>query len=173
MIRRTLAAIGLLALLTTGCSSDNKVGQDDLLNFKEKSPGAFDADPSPSKSPAVKTTKASAAPVASRTSRPSPPAKASPKPAADPIALTITINSDTGGQSQFDPSAARIYQGTCVQWKNADRVARSVVADANAFSSGPIPAGGTYTYCPKAAGKFNYHDGTRPYAVASLEVLAR
>ena len=26
---------------------------------------------------------------------------------------------------------------------------------------------------PKAAGKFNYHDGTRPYAVGLLEVLAR
>ena len=175
MIRRSLCLLGLVALLTTGCSNDSKVGEEGLLNFKDQSPGAFNADPSKSAAPkATKKAATSAPPVAAKTTAPSAkPKAAAPKPAQEQIALSISVNSDTGGKSQFDPSAARIYAGTCVQWKNTDTVARSIVADGNAFSSGSIPPGGTYKYCPKAAGKFNYHDGTRPYAVASLEVLAR
>jgi hypothetical protein len=33
-----------------------------------------------------------------------------------------------------------------------------------------IPPGGTFDFKATTAGSYNYHDGTRPYAVAQLQV---
>jgi plastocyanin len=93
-------------------------------------------------------------------------------PAGPQIALEVSIRADDA-PSQFEPSVARIYAGTCVRFVNADTVVRSVIADDDSFSSGDIPPGASYDYCPSAPARVNYHDGTRPYAVGSVEVLAQ
>ena len=90
------------------------------------------------------------------------------------IALDIAIHGDTGtSTTQFDPSAARVYVGSLVRWTNRDTVARSVVADTGAFSSGMVAPGATFVYKAGTVGSFNYHDGTRPYAVGTLDVIAK
>jgi plastocyanin len=173
---RRLAGLAACAVLlsTTACSSDSKVGDESLKTFKEKKQGSLD-EQSPSARPSAKASAVAAPTKAAPVKHTAAPAKtAAAKPSTGPqVALTVVVNSDTAGKSQFDPSAARIYSGTCVAWRNADKVKRSVVADAGSFTSGDIAPGGSWTYCPKSTGKFNYHDGTRPYAVAYLEVLAR
>lgn len=85
----------------------------------------------------------------------------------------ITIHPDTSGQPQFEPSQARVFEGTLVRWTNVDSEPRSVVASDGAFDSGEIPPGETFEYHATALGRFDYSDGTRPYAVATLEVVAR
>jgi plastocyanin len=92
-----------------------------------------------------------------------------------PPAFAITINSDAGGATttQFDPSEARVYVNTVVRWINHDSVPRSVAADNHAFASSLLPPGGVFEYHALTPGTFNYHDGTRPYAVGVLQVVGR
>ena len=163
---RTLIVVSLLmAAVTAACSSNTSVGQ----NLNTKNIGkqqntarlGEEATPAPTHAPA----RATAKPAAPRAA---PQAK---KPAAQPVAATIKIQSDSAaGGSQFDPRTTRVSRGSVVRWVNVDKVARSVVADSNAFNSPSIPPGGHWDYTANTPGQFNYHDGTRPYAVGTLEV---
>lgn len=89
------------------------------------------------------------------------------------VAIAVSINADTSGAGSFDPSVARVFTGSTVRWVNKDTVARSVESDTGTFSSGSIKPGDSWSFQFKRAGKFNYHDGTRPYAVAAIEVRSR
>jgi plastocyanin len=86
------------------------------------------------------------------------------------VALEIKIQGDTQG-SQFEPRLGQVRTGTTVKWVNVDSQARSVEADNGAFRSPSIPPGGSYELRAPAPGTYNYHDGTRPYAVAQLQVV--
>lgn len=86
------------------------------------------------------------------------------------VAIGVKIQSDTTQGGQFDPRQASVPRNSLVRWTNTDSVARSVQADSGEFRSPAIPPGGTFSYRATKAGVINYHDGTRPYAVASLEV---
>ena len=101
-----------------------------------------------------------------------PPAR-TPAPTPQAAAFAIGINGDNSGQPQFNPPAARVYVGTVITFTNHDSVARSVVADSGGFDSGPIAPGGSWKYTASMAGTFNYHDGTRPYAVAYFQVVSQ
>jgi plastocyanin len=173
-VRRTFLIAVLLA--TAACSNDSSVGDEKLKTFKEHGGQGRLGEQTASVRPATPRPNPASTAARPRTAAPSSaPRKSAPaRASASPqVSLTVVINSDTAGRSQFDPSAARIYVRTCIAWRNADHVPRSVVADAGTFSSGNLAPGATWTFCPKSTGKFNYHDGTRPYAVASLEVLPR
>lgn len=176
---RSVVGAGVLVLVLTSCASDNKTGSENVLDFKDTVQKGLGEAASPTAAPAAPQTQAPA-PQAPAAQAPPPPAPAKTQaPAAAPPKqavreFVITINSDTSAAgSQFTPSVARVYAGQVVTWKNEDSVARSVVADDGAFTSPAIPPGGTFEYKATTAGTFSYHDGTRPYAVASLEVLAR
>jgi plastocyanin len=159
-------------LLLSACGGDNKVGDDSLLNFKDQANKRLGETTT---TVAVATTVAGAKGqlglgAATTTTRP----VATTQPAqAQQATLEIDINSDGAASTQFDPSGARVYKGSLVKWVNKDTQARSVESDTGAFKSPSIPPGGTWTYSATTPGKFNYHDGTRPYAVASLEVVNR
>jgi hypothetical protein len=81
------------------------------------------------------------------------------------VAFSIT-------SSGYDPYYIRVFQGGVISVTNRDSQARSVVADRGEFDSGSIPPGDTWTYDATRVGKFNFHDGTRPFVVGTLEVLA-
>ena len=85
----------------------------------------------------------------------------------------ISINGDNSSNTQFDPSSLSVYVGTPVHWQNHDTKDRSIVEDNGAFRSPMIPPGGEWVYVPRTAGTFSYQDGTRPYAVGSLTVVAQ
>jgi plastocyanin len=172
---RKVFVAAAIAFLAAGCGGGTSVGSNSLKNFQGKGGEGAISDPQHTASPGAKKAAPKAAPVKKASAQPAARATSAvtQKQPADQVALHIKINSDTGGSSQFDPSAARIYAGTCAQWVNTDTVPRSVVADDKAFNSGPIAPGKTWTWCAKTAGSHNYHDGTRPYAVANIQAVAR
>ena len=177
--RRTALGAVVLVLVLGACASENKTGSGEVLDFKDSVQKGLGeaASPSPVQAPVAPKATA-AAPVAPAATKAAPApartAKAAPQRTQAVSAFVITINSDTSAAgSQFTPSVARVFVGQVVTWKNGDTVPRSVVEDNGVFKSPAIPPGGTYTYTADKPGTFNYKDGTRPYAVASLEVLKR
>lgn len=157
---RVILLTVLLAMVAVAgaCSSNNKVGGgvnvDQLKNNKGSRLGE------------VTTT---IAPVTTQ-----PPVTKAPVTTAKPVttiavapSLEIKIQS---AAPQFNPSVGGVRFGTIVRWTNTDTQARSVEADNGAFTSGPIAPGGHFDLKAPARGTYNYHDGTRPYAVAQLQV---
>lgn len=176
----------VVAGLLSSCGEENKVGSDKILDFKEQTndrlgvttttvaaPTETTTAQGPSKA-AVGATTTTVAVVATTTTRP-PVTTAAPATTVARVeqAFEISINADNSGTSQFDPSASRVFKGTLVRFVNKDSVPRSVEEDRGAFKSGVIAPGGMFDFRADTVGKFNITDGTRPYAVGSLEVLAR
>jgi plastocyanin len=83
-------------------------------------------------------------------------------------ALEIHIKAQS---PQFDPAVGAVRAGSVVRWINSDSQPRSVESDdPGVFTSPMIPPGGSWDFKTKSTGSFNYHDGTRPYAVGQLQV---
>lgn len=171
---RLLATVVCAAFVLAACGSNNKVGSGVDLSVKGQLnqqrlgqttttvPVATTAPANRSLGVGQSSTTTTRPVVASTTST-----------TAQQFALDISINSDGGSTTQFDPSAGRVFKDSLVKWTNKDKVARSIEADAGAFNSGPIQPGSSFVYKASSVGSFNYHDGTRPYAVGTLEVVAR
>lgn len=172
---RSISLVVLLfVLVAAACGKENKVGDESLLNFKDQAQkerlGETTTTVAAASTTAPPTTAAGNKGALRNTTTTAAAAAATTTTAVD--AFDIAINSDQGG-SQFAPPAAQVYVNTIVRWTNKDSVARSVQADDGSFRSPSIAPGASWTYRPTKTGRFNYHDGTRPYAVASLEVIPR
>ncbi|HUR78262.1 MAG TPA: hypothetical protein VMZ22_09970 [Acidimicrobiales bacterium] len=83
------------------------------------------------------------------------------------VALEVKIQAKS---PQFDPAVGSVRVGSVVRFINTDSAPHSVEADDGSFASPIIPPGGHWDYKTRTAGSFNYHDGTRPYAVGQLQV---
>lgn len=175
-----------IAMGLASCGEENKVGSDKILDFKEQTndrlgvttttvvaPTETTVAAAPGKAAVGATTTTAAPPTtaAAPVTTAAPTTTAAPPPKEQ--AFEVAINGDNSGSSQFDPSASRVFKGTLVRFVNKDSVARSVEEDRGLFKSGSIPPGGAFEYRADTVGKFNFTDGTRPYAVGSLEVLAK
>ncbi len=172
--RPLLTAIAVaLTLVAAACGDGTRVGSDDLLTFEQKQ----QANPFAPTTVAPQEAPEEAPPPAPEEAPPpqahedAPPPEAPPQQEEQRATLEIRIAGDTE-RSQFQPPAARVFTGSVIVWKNADSVARSVVSDEGWFDSGPIPPGGTWQWVANEVGRFNYSDGTRPYAVGYVEVIA-
>jgi plastocyanin len=173
-----LLVLAVASVVLAACGGSNKVGSEKILDFKEEAQGRLGtttttAAPQETAPPAG----GGKAGVGGATTT-AVPATTIPKPTTTTTerkqtTFEIAIRGDNTGATQFDPSASRVFAGTLVKFVNKDTEPRSVESDTNAFQSPSIPPGGSWTYDAKTAGKFNFHDGTRPYATGSLEVLAR
>lgn len=174
-MRRLVAAVAVLAAVAGGaCSSNNKVGSGVDLNVKNAAGQGAIRNTTTTAAPSTTVPQQSGALGKTTTTPPTvAPTTAPPTTAPQVATLDIAVNGDSSGVSQFDPSQARVYTGSLVKWTNNDSQPRSIEADDGTFSSGPLAPGQSFSYKADKAGRFNYHDGTRPYAVASLEVLAR
>ncbi|HEX4904855.1 MAG TPA: hypothetical protein VFU93_05360 [Acidimicrobiales bacterium] len=160
---RLLAALFALTLLASACGDEKSVGDESLLEGTDES----------GEGPRLgETTTTTAAPAGETPSTTAPQATTAP-PTTAPAApsVEISIASDTTAGGQFQPRVAQVPSGAIVRFINNDSVERSVVADGGAFDSGPIAPGGTWDWVAGGAGSYNYSDGTRPYAVGSIEVV--
>jgi plastocyanin len=161
---RLVLALLALTVLATACGGDEKVGDESLLEGTDEEGGG----------PRLgETTTTTADPTASTTvaTTAAPAATTPPTTAAAAPSVEISINSDTTAGGQFQPRVAQVPSGAVVRFVNKDTVPRSVVADAGAFDSGPIQPGASWDWTAGGPGSYNYSDGTRPYAVGSVEVV--
>lgn len=162
------------AALVSGCGGNNKVGSKSLVNFKDQAQQRLGATTTTAAGPATTTAAGGGGHLGIGGATTTTAAPRVATTVAPQQTFEIDINGDNAGTTQFDPPAARVFVGTSVKFVNKDSVARSIESDSNAFApSGPIAPNSSWTFKPTAAGQFNYHDGTRPYAVGSLEVVNR
>lgn len=173
-VRWRVVIATLLVLLVAACGEDNKVGDESLLDFKDQVNDQLGATtttvaPTTTIAPTGTTAPQQAAigKTTATTAAPKPVATTQP---AGPSFFEIAITGDNSGTTQFDPANVTVQKGVKVRWTNKDSKPRSVEADDGTFVSPMIAPGGTYVYTAAKPGRFNYSDGTRPYAVAVLEV---
>ena len=146
----------VLAFGVAACSSNEKVGTGLKTNVTGGN-GQRLGERTTTTQPATTTT---AKPVA--TTRPRPTTTV----AQASLVIHINLNSP-----QFEPAVGAVRAGSVVRWTNSDSAPHSVESDdPGAFTSPMIPPGGSWDFKTKATGSFNYHDGTRPYAVGQLQV---
>ncbi|GAC1528579.1 MAG: hypothetical protein NVS3B12_00740 [Acidimicrobiales bacterium] len=176
-------ALSASILVLAACGGSNKVGDKALLNIKQKAGGGFDPAATTTSTLLGRLSVASTTTAAPQATQP-PHATVTTRPVVTTstvspaqqkaITASIKINADNS-TSQFSPSLQSAYPGTPVQWVNTDVKPRSVVSDdGTTFNSGPIAPGASFTWTASGAPRrINYHDGTRPYAVAAINLVAR
>jgi plastocyanin len=71
---------------------------------------------------------------------------------------TITRVNAIINDNAFDPHNLVVSPGTTVTWTNHGMTIHSIVAERGSFSSGPIPAGGTYSQVFNDPGTYVYYD---------------
>ncbi|HEY3239855.1 MAG TPA: hypothetical protein VGL92_09850 [Acidimicrobiia bacterium] len=184
-VRLAVVAVVMLATLA-GCGSDNKVGDERLLDFEEQVGDRLGETTTTTAPPVTTTTAGStqatkpgggpAGPATTATTRPTvATAAASTTTTAPPQAipaLEIFIYDDNA-PAPIEPQYARQFVGSVVRWVNKDSVVRGVKATTTRFPCESIPPGGSCDFKPTAAGLFDYGDSTRPYVNATLEVLPK
>ena len=163
-MKRVLAAL-VVALTLAACGGDSKVGDDALLNVKDQIPK--DRLGAATTTTAGPSTTAGSANLGIRNTTTRPPV------ATTIPEIVIAINGDRSGGTQFEPNNATVYPNFVVRWNNKDTVARSVVFDDGTKRSPSIPPGGSWSTTFAKPGTYTYQDGTRPYAVGSVTVVAR
>jgi plastocyanin len=162
------AALCVVTVLAVACSDNTKVGSGLQAGQGSTTTGCRLGE-------CTTTTASTTSTTAARVSTTTRPRAASVAPspsttaAARQAVLVITIHPDSAGH-QFQPRVANVRRGTLIRWTNGDSVSRSVEADNGEFASPPLAPGASFEFTAQAAGSFNYHDGTRPYAVGTLEV---
>jgi len=187
MTRRaiTLLLVGLALLTSAACGSDNKVGDQSLLNFKEQANNRLGetttttaaATTTTAKASATTTTKPKAAGAAATTTTLKPAtaagaATATTAPVATQTVREIYIYGDDAPQP-LDPQIQTAYTGSVIRWINKDTVERSVRADSGQFASPLIKPGASWDYTVGTVGTFAYGDDTRPYVKGELRVAKK
>lgn len=177
---RLFGLVTVLLLVLAGCSEDNRVGQGidaDKLKGGADGPRLGETTTTEAPPPPPPTT---VAPPPTTAAKAAAPATTAPRPvttqapattqAGTPIALTVEIFGDNSGRPQFDPRTGAVRVGSIVRFQNQDAQPRSVEDQGGTFRSPPIAPGGFWDYKANKPGKFDYVDGTRPYAVGTLSV---
>lgn len=165
--RLVLVAMAALAL-SGACSNKTKVGSGFHVNDATPTSACRLGEcttttaPTPTTASRVATTQTTARPVTT-TTRPVTTTT------ARSVVYVVKIYPDSAGQ-QFQPRVATFKAGTVVRWTNTDSVPRSVEGDNGEFTSPSLAPGASFEWTPRSAGTINYHDGTRPYAVGTLDV---
>jgi plastocyanin len=98
------------------------------------------------------------------TTRPAEPTPVTTMPAptqtpepTTPATVSVAIKSST-----FTPDIVEISKGTTVIWTNDDGVRHTVTSISDAFDSGNIDPGKTYSYTFNQAGPFEYRCSIHP-----------
>ena len=187
MRRRAMVLLlaGLALVTSAACGSDNKVGDESLLNFKEQAGNRLGetttttAAPTTTTAQGVVTTttkpKAGGAAATSTTVKAGTAATATTAttaPAAVQTIREIYIYGDDAAQP-LDPQIQTAYTGSIIRWINKDTVERAVRADSGQFASPVIKPGGSWDYTANTVGTFAYGDDTRPYVKGELRVAKK
>jgi plastocyanin len=187
MRRRAMVLLltGLALMTSAACGSDNKVGDESLLNFKEQANNRLGETTTTTAAPTTTTAQG----VVTTTTKPKAGGAAATKttvkagtaatvttattaPAALQTIREIYIYGDDGSQP-LDPQIQTAYTGSIIRWVNKDTVERQVRADSGQFASPVIKPGGSWDYTANTVGTFAYGDDTRPYVKGELRVAKK
>jgi plastocyanin len=86
--------------------------------------------------------------------------------AADAPVRTVTIP----GKS-YEPPHVDVLVGTTVTWKNDDAINHTVTADGDAFSSGYVPPGGSFTFTFAKQGSYPFHCTIHKFMKGEVDVF--
>jgi hypothetical protein len=187
--RGTILLLALVAILgSAACGSDNKVGDESLLDFKEQANNRLGETTTTTAAPTTTTaktaataptrpgTKAAGGPAATVTTAAQATTTSAPSPrtAAAPVQTIreIYIYGDDA-EIALDPQIQTAYTGSIVRWINKDTVERAVRADSGQFASPIIKPGASWDYVAGTVGNFAYADDTRPYVKGELRVAKK
>ena len=188
MTRRAVVLLlaGLALVTSTACGSDNKVGDESLLNFKEQAQNRLGETTTTTAAP---TTTTAAQGVVTTTTKPkaggaaatsttvkagtgAPVTTATTAPVAVQTIREIYIYGDDAAQP-LEPQVQTAYTGSIIRWINKDTVDRQVRADSGQFASPVIKPGASWDYTANTVGTFAYGDDTRPYVKGELRVAKK
>lgn len=71
----------------------------------------------------------------------------------------------------YDPTQLSVLVGTSVTWKNDDAINHTVTADGDAFSSGYVPPGGTFTFTFAKQGRYAFHCTIHKFMRGEVDVF--
>ena len=188
MTRRAMVLLlaGLALVTSAACGSDNKVGDQSLLNFKEQANNRLGETTTTTAAattttalgvvtPTTKPKAGAGAGATSTTVRAGTAATvttATTAPANVQTVREISIYGDDAAQP-LDPQIQTAYVGSIIRWINKDTVERSVRADSGQFASPMIKPGASWDYAAGTVGTFAYSDDTRPYVKGELRVAKK
>jgi len=71
----------------------------------------------------------------------------------------------------YEPAHASILAGTTVTWRNGDSSNHTVTADGDAFDSGYVPQGGTFSFTFDRQGHYAYHCAIHRFMKGVVDVF--
>jgi plastocyanin len=71
----------------------------------------------------------------------------------------------------YDPSHLDVLVGTSVTWKNDDSINHTVTADGDAFASGYVPPGGSFTFTFAKQGRYAFHCTIHKFMRGEVDVF--
>ena len=71
----------------------------------------------------------------------------------------------------YDPTKVDVLVGTTVTWKNDDSTNHTVTADEDAFSSGYLPPGGSFTFTFTKEGRYRFHCTIHKFMKGEVDVF--
>ena len=86
--------------------------------------------------------------------------------AADAPVRTVTIPGKL-----YDPPHLDVLVGTTVTWKNDDAINHTVTADGDAFSSGYVPPGGSFSFTFAKQGRYPFHCTIHKFMKGEVDVF--
>jgi len=72
----------------------------------------------------------------------------------------------------FEPSHVAVLVGTTVTWRNGDSTNHTVTSDGDAFDSGYVAAGGSFSYAFQTPGRFAYHCAIHRFMKGEVDVFS-
>ena len=170
-MNRILVALAPLLLLAA-CGEDTSVGDESTFEFDQSQAEALGGSTTTTTEAAADTVPEATTTTAAATATTAPPqqqATTTLPPEKQEVSIEVLIQEDSTGQA-FKERVVAIPVGGKVRFRNTTSSPRSVVADNGAFDSGDIAPGAVWIWTATAAGTYNYTDGTRPYAVGTVDV---
>lgn len=171
-MNRILIALATLALLLAACGEDTAVGNDATFEFDQEQADALGGSTTTTAAPTGDTVPEATTTTVAGATTTAPPQEVTTTlpPEQQEVSIEVLIQEDATGQA-FKERIVAVPVGGKVRFVNRTSAPRSVVADNGAFDSGLIAPGAVWIWIADAPGTYNYTDGTRPYAVGTVDVV--
>jgi plastocyanin len=91
--------------------------------------------------------------------------------AAGASAAEAPVRTVTMPGKLYEPAQLDVLVGTTVTWKNDDAINHTVTADGDAFASGYVPPGGSFTFTFTKQGRYAFHCTIHKFMKGQVDVF--